>query len=98
MSRNVLFLLLYVLFYEAVAVGVEQLAEFFYLFLNLTAFVGIADSNAATHHLYDLRAALDVCPVGNGFQSARKWLVLNELESAAVIDERIACNARGVMV
>ena len=80
------------------AVGVEQLAEFFYLLLQLTAFVGVADTNAAAHHLYDLRTAFDVGAVGNGFLRAGEWLVLYELEPAAVIDEGIAGDACRVVI
>ena len=83
---------------DAMAVGVEELAEFFYLLLKLAALVGVADTDATPHHLHNLRTALDVGTFGNGILSAGEWLVLDELEASAVIDQRIACDARSVVI
>ena len=91
-------LFLRVLLDDAVAVGVEQAAQFFYLFLNLAALVGVAHANASAHHLHDLLAALDVSAAGYGLCGAGERLVLDEFEAAAVIDEGVACDARRVVV
>ena len=79
-------------------VCVEQAAELFYLLLKLTSLVGVANADAAAHHLDDLRAALDVGAIGNGLGGTGERLVLNELEATAVIDEGVAGDARRVVV
>ena len=76
----------------------KQQAEFLYLFLQLTSLVGVADADAAAHHLHDLLAALDVGTVGHSLLRAGERLVLNEFEAAAVIDERVASDAGRVVV
>ena len=76
----------------------KQQAEFLYLFLQLTSLVGVADADAAAHHLHDLLAALDVSAAGYGLCGAGERLVLDEFEAAAVIDEGVACYAGRVVV
>ena len=49
-------------------------------------------------HFHNLRARLDVRSVANGLFGAGEGFVLYELESAAVIDQRISGNAGGLVV
>lgn len=86
------------LFDEAVAVGVEQLVEVADVLLKVHALVGVAHSDAASHHLHDLFAALDVGAFGHSLLRAVERLVLDEFEATAVIDQCVASNARRVVV
>ena len=77
-------------FYYAVAIGVEK----FYKFINLPeqflAFISIAHTHTLLAQLHNLRCAHDVGAVLYRLLSRSKRLMLHELESTAVIHERIS--------
>ena len=69
-----------------------------YLSLQLTALVGILHPDASSAHLHYLRAALDIRLSEDSIAGAGERLMLDELESAAVINQCISCYTRGVVI
>ena len=76
------------------SVGVEEVFEFGYLGAQLSPLVGVGHEHAVGRHFDNLHGGLDVGASQDGILGAGKGLVLHELEASAVIDERIAGNAR----
>ena len=79
-------------------VGVEKLAEVFDLSAEFLAFVGISHPHAMGREFNQLRGGLDVETTLDGVLCIGKRFVLDELEAAAVVNERIACNARLIVI
>lgn len=77
----------------SVSIGVKQFFEVGYLRSQLGANVGVVYEHAVGRHLYYLRGRLDVRAPQNGILGAGKRLVLHQLEAAAVVDERVPCDA-----
>ena len=78
---------------DAVAVGIEEFLQVGNLLFEQCAFVCVGDEHASVGHFDDLCGALDVGASLDGIGGAAEGLVLYELESSAVIDQRVACNA-----
>ena len=78
----------------AMPVSIEQFLQVINLPLQLLAFVRVGHPHPMCTHFHNLRGALDVGSRENGILSAGKGLMLHQLEAAAVIDQRIACNTR----
>ena len=79
-------------------VGVEKLAEVFDLSAEFLALVCISHPHAMGREFNQLRSGLDVETTLDGVLCTGKRFVLDELEAAAVVNERIACNARLIVI
>ena len=79
-------------------ISVEKFLEIAHLLLQFAALVGVAYEHAAVGHLHNLRGAEDVGAALHGIGRIGKGLVLNEFEAAAVVNQRVAGDARLLMV
>ena len=83
---------------EATAIGLQQLLQIIHLRQELTAAVSVPHQHPVIFELLKLHAAMDVAAVLHGFLLALEGLVLNQLQAVAVIYERVAGNARGLVI
>ena len=86
------------LLYQALPVRHYQLAEVFDLHHKFLASVGVADEHTVVLELFELDAAVDVRTFLNRLFLALKWLVLNQLQAVRIVYQRVARNARGLVV
>ena len=70
---------------ETMTVSIEKLLQVFYLLTEFATYIGIGNQHAAVRHFYNLCGTLDVGTLLDGIFHTRKWLVLDQLESAGVI-------------
>ena len=80
------------------AEGIEELGQLVYLALEDLALVGVAHADALRRLLDHLGGAHDVSAAAYGLLLGDERLVLDELEVAAVVDQRIARDTGGLVV
>lgn len=79
-------------------IGIEQLAQVFYLCAELLTFVGVSDEHTVGGELDELGSGLDIEAPFDSVARVHKWFMLNELETTAVVNQRVACDACLLMV
>ena len=77
-------------FYHAVAIGIEQFFEVGNLRAQLDTFVRVGHQHAVGRHFHNLCCAFDVRATLDGVGCRGERFVLDELKSAAVIDEGVS--------
>ena len=80
------------------AVGVQEPFQFVDLGLKLAPLVGVAHALAVVRQLYDLRGADDVVGRCDGFLRGGERFVLDQLESAGVVDKGVSGYAGGAVI
>ena len=80
------------------AEGIEQFCQLVYLTLKYFALVGIAHTDALRSLLDHFGRAHDVCSASDGFFFRYKWFVLDKLEVAAVVNQRVSGYARCLVI
>lgn len=75
------------------SVGEQEFFQVLYLSSEFYSFVGVGDEHSVRAHFNDLQSALDVGSFLDGFAGGGEGLVLHELESPAVVNERVSCDS-----
>lgn len=91
-------ILAFLLRYEAVAVGIEEFLQGINLHFQFLALVGVGHAQPVLVHFHNLRRALDVRSLVDGVLGRGERLVLYQLEAPRVVDQRVARNARLLVV
>ena len=74
-------------------VGIQQTLKVGNLLFQFGSYVGVGHQHPALRHLYDVRGTAYVKTLLYGIGGTGERLMLHELESAAVIYERVASYA-----
>ena len=77
---------------DAVTVSVEELLEVGDLRAEFLTLVGVGNEHAVRGHLNNLGGRFDIGLTDDGITGRGEWLMLNELETAGVVDKGVACD------
>lgn len=81
------------LFYATGGVGGEKLLEGIHLLLQFLATVGVAYAHTALREIFQHSPAMDVTTAEHSLLTVLERLVLYELNTMTIVDERIAGDA-----
>ena len=81
-----------------VTVSIKKFLQVGYLLPDFVTLISVSHTKAPLIELDYLRSPLNVGSVAYSFLGRSKWLMLNELESAAVIYKRVTGYSRVFMV